>query len=171
MKSYKQRFIYICSGFIVIIFLSYYFSISKTIQEIKQTDQLSKLVSYTNENETFFDITQKVNYYDSLITKQNLLNNPNYLLYEINSFSAKKKIRVANFTAPEASVKDNFTFFDQTIEVEGDFFQLLRLLHHLEQESDIRNIAGIELVKYKDRQTRKLKLKCLIYLQNFKKNE
>jgi hypothetical protein len=125
-------------GFVAILVIGYFLSISETFSLKRNYDQLK-------ENERIFEnipkrlkvLTQKEVYYDSLlssnqITETSLQNN---LLKALERYAVSEQIKIVSFNEPHIYTENDKTINSYAFTVSGDFKAILGLAYELEQRS------------------------------------
>ncbi len=164
-----QRNIMLGIGFLALLWLSYEFSFSKTIQVKKNYSELKK------ESEIFSNISQKLltlkqqdKYYDSILTSKKIsfeTSFQNNLLSTINSFADSSNITVISFDQPHLFDLDNTITSTYSFSVKGSFEKITRLLFKLEQEYKLGKIVSVNYSKKKNYRRNSVYLECRILLQ------
>ena len=107
----KQRNILLGIGFIVMLWLSYQLSFSKTIELKKQVKTLQKEAKiFDNISQKLLDLKQQNSYYDSILASKKIsieTSFQNNLLATINTVADSTNIAVVSFLQPHVFDIDN----------------------------------------------------------------
>ncbi|MCB0374651.1 MAG: hypothetical protein KDD04_01905 [Sinomicrobium sp.] len=165
----KTKNIIAVSGFCIALFLCYRFAVSNTLNYRSTYRSLKKEVTlFRDIPEQLAVLTRKEAYYDSLqhsfrIAETSFQNN---LLRAVNSAAGTYGFKVIDFNEPHRFKADNLQKNSYSLTVEGSFMSLLKLLHHLEQETKFGEIIHCSLEKKKDYKTRQARLQAQIIIQH-----
>ena len=78
-----------------------------------------------------------------------------YLLAQITGFCRQNDLLVRTFPQSERVVENNYPIITNTIEVEGNYKDLVRLVYLLEQEERLASVSSLKFYTQKDRLTKK----------------
>ena len=73
---------------------------------------------------------------------------------------------ITSFPEAEQSNQNNYTVLTHVIEIEGYYKEIVQLVYMLEQEEVLGIISSLKFQTYKDRVSKKRKLKVNIVLRN-----
>lgn len=164
----KQKNTALIAGFVGILILGYFVSISETLAIKKNYDHLKEQeLIYANIPQRLQVLTQKEKHYDSLlqhyqITETSLQNN---LLKTIDRYADDHSIKVVSFLKPHSVTQKGKKTNSYTFTVSGDFNSILGLAYQLEQKSKFGMIASLQFEKIKNYRTSKTSLEGQFVLQ------
>lgn len=155
-------------GFIGVLIIGYFFSITETISLKRNFDNLQENErAFKNIPERLSVLTQKEKYYDSLlvshqITETSLQNN---LLKALGRYADKEHIKIVSFNEPHSYTEKDKTINSYEFTVSGTFNSILGLAYELEQRSKFGMIASLKVEKIKNYRTGKISLEGNFILQ------
>jgi|GEM_PF-1355331 len=158
------------ASFIILLILSYRFSISKTI-ETKQA-----LSALENESIGFDDMAsmnlqyiQRKRSIDAILDKSNLDNTSiqNNLLDVLNAESSKGLFRIGKFESPYTYSEEEVTITSYIFNLQGSYEQIEDIIYQLEQTYNFGHIVHISYERKRDYRKRKDYLECNVIVENF----
>lgn len=159
------------AGIAVLLFASYQFSINKTIQLGKESERLNA------EVEKFKDIPNKLAilgqknvHYDSILGKMDLVDTSiqNNLLRTINQEATKTHTKVMEFKQPHLYQMGENSLLTYSFNLNGDYKNILRVVHTIEQKGNFGEIVHVDFQKKKDYRTNKYSLGATVFVQQVK---
>jgi len=153
----------------LLLFVAYQFSFSKTFELRKQYNSLK------NEQKLFDNISQKLIslqqqniYYDSILKSKKISTESSFqnnLLQTITTFTDSTKLKIVAFNSPhmhqtESAIINTFSF-----SLNGSFSKNTNLIYLLEQQQKIGKIVSVNFEKKKNYRRNTNFLECTIYLQ------
>ena len=155
-------------GFIVVLLLGYWLSISETLslkrnyQNLKAQEEL-----FANIPQRLSLLQQKEHYYDSLLQHYQISGTSiqNNLLKTIERYAANHDLKVVAFDPPHTLAENSRKTSSYTFRVAGDFKSILGLAYQLEQRNKFGMIASLEFEKLKNYRTGKVSLEGQFILQ------
>lgn len=173
--SLKQKNIILLVGFIVLLWITYQFSISKTLEARSTYNTLSR------QKEAISNIPQQVNYlkqqnthYDSLLEKNKISAESSFqnnLLQTINSFATNNNLKIVSFNEPHQFIKDDAILKTYSFTIKGSYANTLKLIYKLEQHGNYGKLISINFEKKKNYKRNRIFLECTILLQKIERNK
>ncbi|GAA3553780.1 hypothetical protein [Snuella lapsa] len=166
----KTKIILLLLGFLLTLTLCYQLAISKTIElNVTYKDLKQQEALYKNAPRQMSLLKQKQHYYDSLLTKYQLQGNSvqNNLLKSINTFADSTNIKVVHFLEPHKVVNNDITINTYQFTLEGDYNNMVRLIHKLEQKTKFGEIINLHFEKKKNFRTGTFYLQLHVLLKSF----
>lgn len=166
----KQKNSVFLLGFLLLVWVAYLFSFSKTIDAKKRLTVLKKQDDlFVSASQNLNNLQQQDIYYNSLLKKYQISTESSFqnnLLNTLNSYSTKNKLKIIKFKDPH-HFKLNNNAIQETymFTVESDFNSIVKLIYDLEQHYKFGKIMGVHFEKKKNYQTFKNYLHCTIFLQ------
>ena len=164
----KQKNIALIVGFLVLLIISYVFSIQKTLDlksNVKELTKEKELVS--NASERIFNLQQENKYLDSILQLKELSIENSFqqtLLQKLNAFSKTATIEIISFNEPHLFREINTNLMTYSFEVKGTFKTLLKLVNTLEKQQ-LGEIISINFEKKKNYRRNNYELTALFHLQ------
>ena len=155
-------------GIVTLIVLSYTLAIKKTLSIKAESKNLKFQV------EQYTDITTKLNllnlknkYYDSIfktmeINDTSLQNN---LIRIINIEAEKNEVKVMDFNQPHIHAIGESNQYTYSFDLEGDYTNILKVVHTLEQKGSFGEIVHLNFEKKKDYKTNRDYLNAKVMMQ------
>lgn len=165
----KQKNIALLSVFLVLLWITYHFSISKTIEAKSKYDSLTAqkdLVS--NVNEQMHYLNQQNVYLDSILNKNKIATESSFqnnLLTLLNSFAAENKLEIIFFNEPHTYNKKDAVLKTYSFTVKGNYNKILKLIYTLENYGNYGQPVSVNFDKKKNYKTNRKYLECVIHLQ------
>jgi hypothetical protein len=167
--TYKKKTGYFIGGAIVAFILIYFSLISGNIAKYKQMNGLeSKLKQAQNAPENIKKLEKELGrlnthfkYYLS-----DSVRNHEYILEVVSNFCQKNNVILKNLPKVISTQEKDFKVESSVIVAEGNYVNLLRLLHELEQVNKIGRVSSVDFKSYIDTKTKRTELSLTIYLQN-----
>lgn len=167
--SLKQKNIALLIGIILLLWISYQFSFSKTLELKSQYNTLKyeqELLS--NVSQKLMSLNQQNVYYDSILKSKKISTErsfQNNLLQVITSFADTTNIKVVTFNNPHIYKADNAKILTHSFTLQGNFNQITQLIYLLEQELKLGKIISVDFQKKQDYKRRSEYLECTVLLQ------
>jgi len=166
--SDRQKNIALVGGFLLLLIISYVFSIQKTFELKTKLNSLEKdkeLLS--NATERIFNLQQENLYLDSILQLKDVSIENSFqqtILNRLNSFSKNESIEIISFQEPH-SFKENTTRLDSySFEIKGNFNALLKLVNTLEKQQ-LGEIISLNFEKKKNYRRNKQELMVAFHIQ------
>ncbi len=170
MISKKQKNIVLIVSFVIALLVCYQFAISKTIEQKRELNNLSKeALLFKNTPKKLSLLKQKNVYYDALLTKYQLDGSSlqNNLLKVINAFANDNNIKVVSFLEPHSITKNNLTIKTYEFVLEGSYNTINLLIYKLEQKTKFGEVVNLHFEKKKNFRTGKHYLQARVLLRNY----
>jgi len=170
MKIDKRNKI-LFTGIALLLFASYQLAINKTVLLGKESKRLGM------EVEKFKDIpsklailNQKNAHYDSILGKMDLVDTSiqNNLLRTINQEAVKTNTKVMEFKQPHLYQVGENSLLTYSFNLDGDYKNILRVVHTIEQKGNFGEIVHVDFQKKKDYRTNRYNLGATIFVQQVK---
>ncbi|WP_117885593.1 hypothetical protein [Aureibaculum luteum] len=165
----KKKNILLLIGFLLMLWVAYQFSFSKTLTLKKQYQTLKieqELLS--NVSGKLLSLKQVNIYYDSILKSKKISTEnsfQNNLLQRISVFSDSTNISIVNFNTPHIFEVDNAIINTYSFTLKGDFSSITRLVFELEQEYKLGKIISVHFEKKKNYRRNSNYLEGTILLQ------
>ncbi len=168
MKA-RRKNIFLVTGFVLMVIISYKFSISKTFglkneiegleQQKTELAQLSGLASTLKKREQ---------YADSLLREHRQLNGSvqSNLLDLLNANSQELGYSVSDFQEPHRYEDGGLTINTFQFTLRGSFSGIQSVLFEIEQKYNFGEIRNVHFEKKKDFRARKEYLECSVVIEN-----
>ncbi|GAA4235713.1 hypothetical protein GCM10022291_18350 [Postechiella marina] len=166
----KTKNIVLIVGFIIVLILCYQLAVSKTLALKKDYNALKKEeLLFKNTPKQLSLLKQKQKYYNSLLNKYQIQGGSiqNNLLKTINIFSKQNDLKVVRFLEPHLVSDNDLTVKTYRFSVEGNYNALVKLFHHIEQQTKFGEIINLHFVKKKKNRTGKYYLQAHVLLKSF----
>jgi len=168
MEKNKKRFYILIGGVVLLIILSYKFTISKTFALRKEyrSAKIDKGISM-NVSKKLQVLHLKQSHYDSILSQFNLRETSmeNNLLRSINTQSELLNVRLREFNSPHVVEDKSSRFSTYHFTLEGSFVNILRLLYEMEKDGVYGEITHLEFIKQKDFRSKKTLLTAKVFIQ------
>mgnify|MGYP003636214383 CR=1 FL=1 len=158
------------AGFIVLLILSYRFSISKTIETKQALNAIeNEAIGFDDMLSMNLSFKQRERNVDSILNKSNLDNTSiqNNLLDVLNAESAKGLFRIEKFESPHAFSEKEVTITSYIFNLQGSYEQMEDILYQLEQKYNFGQIVHVGFERKRDYRKRKDYLECTVIVENF----
>ena len=158
-------------GALVLLFASYQFAISNTLSLKKEYKTLNReMDSFKNFDEELIQLTQKDVSLDSVLTKLSLnnLSVENSLIRFLDVQCKAFNTSIIDFNPTHAVNLDSGMLSTYNFKLQGNFTDLLKVLHKIETESKFGELSHVSFVKSKNLRTRKSFLQVDVLLQSYK---
>ena len=166
--SIKQKNIALLAGFISVLILGYWLSISVSISFIDNYNNLERQKNtFANIPKRLDILERKEAYYDSLLNHYQIAETSiqNNLLKTIDRYAVSHDLKKVSFSEPHQSKQGELNILSYAFSVEGDFQSIHGLAYHLEQENKFGMIASLTFEKLKSYRTGKTSLQGHFILQ------
>lgn len=88
------------------------------------------------------------------------------MLSEVSRFCKDKDLQIVEFPAPIVASEEGLRFETLDLTVEGDYVDMVRLVHRLEFEAQLGRLISAEFKKVKKRSSKKEVLQLTLLIQN-----
>ena len=167
--SLKHKNIALLIGFILLLWLSYMLSFSKTLELKERHSALKKEQELlSNVSQKLLILKQQEVYYDSILRSKKISiesSFQNNLLSKINGFADSTNIKVVSFQNPHVFEQDGAEVLTYSFTLRGSFNQITRLIYQLEQSFKLGKVISVQYMKKRDYRRRSDYLECTILLQ------
>lgn len=164
LPTYRQRNLFLLGAGLVLLGLIYMVSIRRTLQ-LRQALKKNETAIARAQN-----APQQIAQLEAQVgaLQQNGLRpyDREYLLEQITGFCRDHQLLVRTFPQSERVVENNYPIITNTIEVEGAYQDLVRLVHLLEQKERLGSISSLKFYTKKERVSKKTYLRLSIVLRN-----
>lgn len=165
----RNKNILLILGFIVILIFCYQVSIKKTFGLKHEISSLNDSISrYEYLSKQSQNLKAKEIYLDSILSTNNLKNISvqNNILDDLNTLSEEKGFSIVAFNEPHSISESNITVNSYAFRLQGDFNDMLELVYHFEQETNLGKISHVNFEKKKDYRKNKDYLECFVVMQS-----
>jgi len=167
--SLKQKNSALLLGSILLLWLGYHFSFSKTFELKSQYKTLLKEQAlFTNVSQKLIALKQQNVYYDSILKSKRISSESSFqngLLQTINAFADTTNIKIVTFNNPHIYKTDNTVFNTFSFKVNGSFSKITQLIYELEEHYKLGKIISLHFEKKKNYRRSIQYLECTVLLQ------
>lgn len=166
----KQKKIFFLTGFLILVWLAYEFSFSKTIEIHKEYSKLKLqddlfLMAAENMN----NLKQQEKHITSLLRKYQISSESSFqnnLLSKINRHCLKSQTKIIRFNdVHRFQLRNNAIQETYQFTIESDFISILNFVYSLEVENQFGKIISLQFKKKKNYRTKNENLFCTVFLQ------
>lgn len=170
----KQKNIILIVGFVVLLIISYLFSVQKTIDLKKRTATLRKEKEMINNaSQHIFVLQQENRYLDSILNSKEISIENSFqqtLLQKLNVFQKEVPVEIIAFNEPH-KIEQNSTLLETySFQIKGNFNALLKLLHSLEQQQ-LGRLISVSFEKKRNYRKNRYELIGSYYIQKRSQKE
>lgn len=155
-------------GFVLAIYICYYFSFAKTIQQYEEYKKfetiLSKIPNYKRSSLKYSptEIASKFQRY-----KLDSINSSSSLLSAVTNYCAENELNLIEYRPAGKKLIQNFSIYSRLIAVEGNFNECLKLIYFFERKVNLGRVAAVEFKLINEIQKSNISsLQCLIVIEN-----
>ena len=168
----KQRHknISLVLGLLLLLFIAYRYSFSKTLAICKEVDKLeSQRQSYQSAPIQLAALANKEKQLDKILHTHNVAGNSvqQNLLKALNVLSTDLGFIIVSFEEPHQFINETtqqkYATFNFVLQ--GDYQSLLKAVYALEQDYSFGNVIQVDFQKKKNFRTRTSHLQCQVLLQ------
>lgn len=166
-REVNKRWILFALGLILSLFFCYQFALKKTIllaveyyhkTSSAQQNQRSN-ISHDNINGIKQTIIMRQYVADTTLIRKNLLDSINNLCNQFNC-------TITNFPNSFVNAEHNQQLLNNTIDLEGSYFNLLKIMHEIESNNFYGKINAFSFYVVSDLRTKRKSLHLQLYLQH-----
>ena len=150
----KKKTYLLFAGFIILIWLSWSFGISKTLSAYSESSKLKvRLAEINSRPVSLGQMKKQIFVLDSIIDEQNLKEGSFHqrLLHSIEDISSKEKISIIDYNQPHVFQKGNHNIQTAMITLKGSYTSLIRYIHYIEQEVHLGSVFSVTFDKVENR--------------------
>ncbi|KAA3615875.1 MAG: hypothetical protein DWP94_15210 [Flavobacterium sp.] len=166
----RNKNIILVLGFAVVLFMAYKLSISKTIELKQEIAMLKSEVDRSEELPVLLaNLSSREKYADSILNVNNIENVSiqNNLLELLNRQSLDTGVRIVEFSQPHKFVGESVNKTSFQFKLEGEYNQIERIIHLLEQEYNLGEVINLHFEKKRDYRRGMDYLECQVILESF----
>lgn len=155
--------------FILLLFLAYKFSFTKTFELKENLEQLHLQNAYTIQSENNqFDLASRELFLDSIVNKNFTGSSlQNDLLEVLNTNSKDNAFKIISLNEPHTYVSEDSTeTTSYSFVLEGNYQNLEKVLYNLEKNYSFGALAHISFERKKDYRLNKEFLQCNVVVQH-----
>ena len=171
--TYKQKNIALVIGFLLLLWLSYQFSIPKTLNLKKQYNNLLEDTAILeNGLDKIRQLKAENSYYDSIFESKKIAASSSFqnnLLTKVTAFGAENNLKVVSFNAPHVFDNNGTYINSYGLTVRADFNTITTLIYELEHNFKLGKIISVHFKKKRDYRRRRNYLDCELLLQRIEK--
>jgi hypothetical protein len=168
-KSNKQKFRIIVPAIVVLVWVSYQFSLSKTIDLWKECNRLEQQQALIKEiPEQLPVLTEKVKQLEKILGNSDSGDFSNLILEQVNTLCQKNDVMLTEI--PEKHVFNGKDLIVETlaINLEGSFSDQLSIFSELEKGEAKARLRSLRLQSIINQSTGERKLQSTLFLQSIK---
>ncbi|WP_394973676.1 hypothetical protein [uncultured Croceitalea sp.] len=165
----KAKFLSLVFGAILLLLLSYFLAISKTVGVKKEYTSIKKQsLLYGDISKQLKVFSKKEVYYDSILQSMNLADTSleNNLLKTLNTLAEKEEVKLKNFEAPHIFSKNDSEYIVYNFTLDGNYTALLKVLYNIEKNSTFGEIIHADFNRETNFRTRRKFLTAKVLIQN-----
>ncbi|PQJ76535.1 hypothetical protein [Polaribacter glomeratus] len=164
----QQKNIGLVAGFLILLLISYQFSIKKTLELKDSASELKKEKEMlSNASQRIFDLQQENKYLDSILQKKEISIENSFqqtLLQKLNSFQKIVPVEIISFNEPHTFEENNTILKTYSFEIKGEFSSLIKLMNTLERQQ-LGKLISVDFEKKRNYRKNKEELIGNFYLQ------
>ena len=168
----KQKNRIFLGGFTVLVLISYQFSFKKTLALRTSINQLKEdKIQLENAGDNLQTLQQQNVYLNNILRSNNVSATLSYeqnLLQKVTQLKREHRVKILSLDEPHESEMDGTTMQSYTIEVKGDYRNLMLFSSGLEQQR-LGKFASVVFEKKLNVKTRRIEIICKILLQRLRK--
>ena len=168
-RSNKQKFRIIAAVIVALIWMSYHFSFSRTIDLWKECKRLEQQQAFIKEiPEQLPALTEKVQQLEKILGNSGSEDFSTSILEQVNMLCQKNNVRLKEM--PEKHVFDGENLIVETlfINLQGNFSDQLLLISDLEKKENNARLRSLRLQAIINQATGERKLQSTLFLQSIK---
>lgn len=165
----RNKNILLILGFIAVLFFCYQVSIKKTFTLKNEITNLNdSIYRYESLSKKAQNLKAKESYFDSILSTNNLKNVSiqNNILEDLNTLSEQKGFSIIGFNEPHSISENNININSYPFTVQGDFNDILELIYHFEQETNLGKIVHVNFEKKRNYRRRSDYLECFVVIES-----
>lgn len=170
--TYKQKFFGVLLGIVLLLLASYKKTYKHLFAASEQVGLLDhKLLNVENSYNEVYVLKNEISSLDNIIGGQS--NTPEDVQQQILNFVSN-----SNYDVDISLIEDTHLFSDKeflvytnSIEIEGTYFDLTKLLYDIERKFDVSKIISAELFSVKDYRNNSKRLYLKLIFQNYENNK
>lgn len=172
-REITMRWYLFSTGLVLLCLASYFLAFNKTFELYSRYKVVRQHKSGANNNSKQLSLNQEevtlvnkiIERYtvDTLIIKEKLLD-------EFNILCAKFNCKIMSIGETKQYDEYGVSIINNEIEVEGSYFQLLKILNELENSNLVGKINSSEFYVLNDFVNKATKLRMKLFIQNIEKN-
>lgn len=166
-KEIKQRWLLFALGILLFSILSYKFALINTLELLNKYAEQTIVNSDVSVNNFSLSTkeAEKVSKYLSKYKTDTLRIHKN-LLDSVNTMCNKYNCKITAFPISFTTSEFNYVVLNNTIELEGNYFSLLKIIHSMENSSFYGKINACKFYVLDDLRNKKRTLRLQLYLQH-----
>jgi hypothetical protein len=166
----KNRVLFI--GLIILFLVAYQFSFKKTFELRASVEKLTAdKLQLENAGGKLRSLQQQNRYLDSILDSNNVSADQSFrqnLLQKVDELRDQHKVKIVSLEKPHEFKGNAATTESYTIEVKGDFRNLMLFSSNLEKQR-LGKLSSVDFTKKTNYKTRRKELFCRIILQRLTK--
>lgn len=166
----KSKNIALACGFVLALVVCYQLAISKTLSIYKTYNKLkNEELLFGNTPRQLSILKQKAKYYDSILEVNKIKGNSiqNNLLEMMSDYAKNNEVKIISFVEPHLEIQNDLKISAYQFSLEGEYNDLIKLVHKLEQETRFGEIINLHFEKKKNFKTGKYYLITSVLLKSF----
>lgn len=173
ITPYQKKFLILLGGFLLLIILSYQFSIKRTFAEKTVYKKLkSKTEKIANLDYDLRNLSNLNTALDNKLGGESTFKGfQENLLHEVGQFCHNNKLIFSEFSEPFKGIDGGYWVETIILKVQGKYKPLLKLVHHLENSFGGGKLASTQFIKEKNFKTNKEELFLKLYVQKINKKD
>ncbi|MEM8908239.1 MAG: hypothetical protein AAGD05_10375 [Bacteroidota bacterium] len=164
ITTYRKKNQYLLGGTVLLLVLIGWVSIRPTWALYKESRQLVE-----EQNRAATAPAEIARYQQQLANLKASTPQPfqrALLLEQVTSFCRQNNLLITAFPEAHQNMRSNYSVLTHEIEVEGAYRDMVRLVYLLEQEATLGVVSSLQFHRFKDRATKKQKLRAKLVLRN-----
>lgn len=164
--KYQTKNLVLISGFLVILGLTYFFIIKRTINLQATNRELDEVIGASEDNlekiEEYTNGLRKLDFKSLDGSDSTALD----LMGYIGVLAKKEKVMVSSLEGPNSQIKKSFVIETTHLVLEGEFMPIVKMIKKLEEYPRIGKISSAGFYIKEKSLKNERKLYCSIYVQN-----
>ena len=168
-RSNKQKFIILTIAIVLLIWVSFQFSFSRTIdlwKECRRLEQQQALIKAIPEQLPV--LTQKVAQLEKILGNSGDGDFSTFILEQVNTLCQQNNVRLKEIPEKHIFSGENLIVETLGINLQGSFSDQLRIVSELEKEETKARLRSLRLQTIINQSTGERKLQSTLFLQSIK---
>ncbi|PKP11183.1 MAG: hypothetical protein CVU08_12780 [Bacteroidetes bacterium HGW-Bacteroidetes-3] len=168
--TYKQKFLAVVVGFLLLLFASYKKTFKDTIAVKKELNNIEyKLLNIKNSFSDIYNLKNDITTIDNIIGGYTV--NPDQVQQMILDFITKRKfnLNIVSIADVHLFSDEEFLIYSNQIEIEGSYETLVNLLYEIEKNFKYSRVISTQFYSKQNFRTNTKQLYLKILFQNYEK--
>ncbi len=168
--TYKQKFLIVIGGFVLLSLASYKKSFKQVLMAKKELNHVETKLELTQGSfDQIYNLKSEIDMLDNIIGGHT--SNPEKVQQEILDFVSKDKFKVNLVSIEDVHLfsDSEFLIYTNQMELQGSYHDLMHLLHEIEKNFKVSKVVSTNFYSKKNYRTNTNNLYLRIILQNYEK--